>query len=56
MAPNKQAHSPGGGIGGKSKIGNAAAKRQRRAVNLAARADANKGRASSSHVTAVKKK
>ena len=56
MASNNQAHSTGGGIGGKAKTANAAAKRERRKQNLAARADANKGRASSSHLTTIKKK
>ncbi len=49
MAKDQQAHSTGGGIGGKAKREAAIAKKARRDGNLAARADENRTRQKGSH-------
>ena len=49
MAKDQQAHSTGGGIGGKAKREAAMAKKARRDGNLAARADENRSRQKGNH-------
>jgi hypothetical protein len=56
MAKNQEAHKTGGGIGGKAKRETSAAKRSRRANNLAARADENRTRQKGNHQAPKAKK
>ena len=56
MAKNQEAHKTGGGIGGNAKRETSAAKRARRAANLATRADENRSRQKGSHAPAKAKK
>ncbi len=50
MAKSQEAHKTGGGIGGKDKRASSAAKKSRRAANLAQRADENRSRQKGSHL------